>query len=236
MRRDDNDGILAYGSHGRPLLVFPAERGNRFEWENTGMVGAVAPLIEEGRLKVYCVDAWDGNTWSDDSIPIDDRARRHDAYEQWIHSHVVPWIHHDCSGPIGIGVAGVSMGAYHAANFALRRADRFPLGVCLSGMYDPTRVAWGEPGDAAYFHNPMAYVEHMHGEHLDWLRRQVHLVLVVGRGSWEDSTGALESTERFASLLAGKGIPHELDVWGHDSPHDWPAWQRQIAHHLPRPV
>ena len=236
MRREDRDGIVAYGSYGKPLLVFPAERGNRWEWESTGMIGALAPLIEEGRLKVYCVDAWDGNTWSDDSIPVEDRARRHDAYEHWVHSHVVPWIHQDCSGPIGIGVAGVSMGAYHAANFALRRADRFPLAVCLSGMYDPTRVAWGEPGDAVYFHNPMAYVEHMHGEHLDWLRSQVHLVLVVGRGMWEDSTGALGSTERFASLLREKGLPHELDVWGHDSPHDWPAWQRQIAHHLPRLV
>jgi esterase/lipase superfamily enzyme len=236
MRREDRDGILAYGSYGKPLLVFPAERGNRFEWEDRGMIHVLAPLIEEGRLKVYCVDAWDGNTWSNDSIPIEDRARSHDAYEGWIHEHVVPWIHHDCSGPAAIGVAGVSMGAYHAANFALRSADRFPLAVCLSGMYDPTRVAWGEPGDAVYFHNPMAYVEHMHGDHLDWLRSQVHLVLVVGRGSWEDSTGALESTESFASLLAGKGIPHELDVWGHDSPHDWPAWRRQIAHHLPRYV
>jgi len=236
MRREDRDGILAYGDYGKPLLVFPAERGNRYEWESTGMLPAVAPLVEEGRLKVYCVDAWDGATWSDDSIPVDDRARRHDAYEHWIHSHVVPWIHHDCGGPIGIGLTGVSMGAYHAANFALRRADLFPFALCLSGMYDPTRAAWGEPGDAVYFHNPTAYVQHLHGDHLEWLRSHVHLVLVVGRGAWEDSTGALDSTERFAGLLRDKGIPHDLDVWGHDSPHDWPAWQRQIAHHLPRCV
>jgi esterase/lipase superfamily enzyme len=236
MRRDDQDGIVTYGSYGKPLLVFPAERGNRYEWENTGMIDALSPLIEEGRLKVYCVDAWDGNTWSDSGLPIEERAQRHDVYERWVHEHVVPWIHHDCVEPIGIGVAGVSMGAYHAANFALRRADRFPLAVCLSGMYDPTRVGWGEPGDAVYFHNPTAYVSHLHGEHLDWLRSQIHLVLVVGRGSWEDSTGALESTHRFAALLAGKGIPYELDVWGEDSPHDWPAWQRQITHHLGRLV
>jgi esterase/lipase superfamily enzyme len=234
MRREDRDGILVYGSYGKPLLVFPAERGNRYEWESTGMIHVLAPLIEEGRLKVYCVDAWDGSTWSDNWIPIEERAQRHDAYERWVHEHVVPWIYHDCAGPIGIGVAGVSMGAYHAANFALRRADRFPLAVCLSGMYDPTRVGWGEPGDAVYFHNPMAYVANLQGDHLDWLRSQLHLVLVVGRGAWEGSTGALDSTQRFASLLAGKGIPHELDIWGEDSPHDWPAWQRQIAHHLPR--
>jgi hypothetical protein len=27
---------------------------------------------------------------------------------------------------------------------------------------------------------------------------------------------------------------HELDVWGEDTPHDWPAWRAQIAHHLQR--
>jgi esterase/lipase superfamily enzyme len=60
-------------------------------------------------------------------------------------------------------------------------------------------------------------------------------VLVVGQGSWEENpTRALPSTRRFAELLARTGIPHELDVWGHDVPHDWPSWRRQLAHHLPR--
>jgi esterase/lipase superfamily enzyme len=63
------------------------------------------------------------------------------------------------------------MGAYHARNFALRRADLFPLALCLSGSYDPSHWhGWGQRGDAAYFHNPMDYVEHLGGDHLDWLR------------------------------------------------------------------
>src|SRR2546423_6581564 len=71
----------------------------------------------------------------------------------------------------------------------------------------------------------MDYVSHLHGDHLDWLRRQVSLVLVCGQGQWEDTTGALESTRRFAGLLGEKGIRHELDLWGHDVPHDWPSWR-----------
>jgi esterase/lipase superfamily enzyme len=236
MRREDRDGILAYGSYGRPLLVFPAERGNRYEWEDRGMIHAAAGLIEAGRVKVYCVDSWDAGTWQDEWIPLEERARRHGAFEEWLVSHVAPWIHADCGGHQEIGVTGVSMGAFHAANLTLRRGDLFPLALCLSGIYDISRVGWGERADAVYFNNPLDYVAHLHGDHLDWLRTRVHLVLVVGRGAWEDSTGALESTERLASLLAGKGIAHELDVWGEDSPHDWPAWQRQIAHHLSRLV
>jgi esterase/lipase superfamily enzyme len=35
-------------------------------------------------------------------------------------------------------------------------------------------------------------------------------------------------------LLTSKGIPHELDVWGQDSAHDWDWWAKQVAYHLPR--
>jgi esterase/lipase superfamily enzyme len=65
-------------------------------------------------------------------------------------------------------------------------------------------------------------------------RPRARLILVCGQGQWEDTTGALESTRRFAGLLHDKQIDHELDLWGFDMPHDWPSWRRQLAHHLDR--
>jgi esterase/lipase superfamily enzyme len=233
MRRDI-DGVLAYGHWGRPVLVFPAQQGSRYEWEERGMVEAVSGLVDAGRVKLYCVDSWDTGTWHDDWLPLEERARRHRAYEEWLLGHVVPLIHADCRGYQEIVTTGVSFGAYHAANLALRRADLFPLALCLSGVYDVSVVGWGERGDEMYFNNPADYVAGLHGDHLDWLRSRVSLLLVIGRGRWEDTTGALDQTMRFAGLLAAKGIRHELDVWGEDAPHDWPAWRAQIAHHLPR--
>jgi esterase/lipase superfamily enzyme len=234
VRREELDGVLVHGHWGRPVLVFPAQEGRRYEWEERGMLDAVAGLVDAGRVKLYCVDSWDSGAWHDEWLPLEERARRHEAYERWLLDHVVPLIHADCGGFQEIVTTGVSFGAYHAANLALRRADLFPLALCLSGVYDVSAVGWGERGDAVYFHNPMDYVANLDGEHLDWLRTRVSLLLVVGRGAWEDSTGSLEQTERFAGVLASKGIRHELDVWGEDSPHDWPAWRAQIAHHLPR--
>jgi esterase/lipase superfamily enzyme len=227
--------VIGYGHFGRPLLLFGAEQGRAWDLEGTGMIDAVAELIEAGRVKLYCVDSYDGASWSNRAIALEDRARAHDAYEQWIVDRVVPAIHADLAGAQEIIVAGCSMGAYHAANFALRRADLFPLALCMSGSYDPSHwSAWGERGDAAYFHNPMDYLEHLGGDHLDWLRSRVSLVLVCGQGQWEDTTGALDSTRALADLLARKGIRHELDLWGYDVPHDWPSWRAQFAHHLPR--
>jgi esterase/lipase superfamily enzyme len=227
-------GVVVHGHYGRPLLAFPSERGGCWDYEEAGMIDAIAPLVDVGRVKVYCVDTIDGHTWHDRSLPLEERARRHGAYEHWILHGVVPFLHADCGASQEIIVTGPSFGAYHAANVALKRPDLFPLALCHSGVYDVSVVGGGECGDAVYFNNPLGYVPHLHGDHLDWLRSRVNLLLVCGQGQWEDTTGALESTRRFAAALAEKGLRHELDLWGHDVAHDWPWWRAQLAHHLPR--
>lgn len=217
-RREDRDGVLVFGHWGRPVLVFPSQERSRYEWEEHGMVDAVRDLIDAGRVKLYCVDSWDAGTWHDDWLPREERARRHEAYERWVVDRV------DGDDVI---TAGVSLGAFHAANLTLRRTDRFPLALCFSGIYDVDAIGWGERGDSFYFNNPADYVRGLDGS-------PASLLLVAGRGMWEDTTGALEQTLRFASLLEAKGIRHELDVWDEDAPHDWPAWRAQLAKHLAR--
>ncbi len=226
--------IIAYGSFGRPVLVFPSQQGRCTDYEDRDMIASVAWLIAEGRAKVYCVDSYDAASWHASGLDLEERARRHSLYEDWILNQVVPWIYADCSGPQEIVVTGCSFGAFHAANFSLKRADLFPLALCQSGVYDMSDLAGGEQGNNFYFNNPMDYVANMHGDHLDWLRQRLSLVLVCGQGQWEDSTGSLESTTRFGRVLADKELRHEVDLWGHDIPHDWPSWRNQLAHHLPR--
>lgn len=240
MRRDHIEvgagDLLAYGHYGRPVLAFSAEAGLARDFEDNGMIDAVADLIEGGRVKLYCVTSADADSWSNRSLPVEERARRHESYEDWLLQHVVPWIAADCGGPTEIATLGVSLGAYHAVNVALRHADVFPLAIGLSGNYDPTTWhPWGEHGSSTYFNNPMAYVRNLGGDHLEWLRRRLHIVLVVGQGAWEvDPTKALPSTRALGALLAEKELSNELDVWGYDIPHDWPSWRAQLQHHLPR--
>jgi esterase/lipase superfamily enzyme len=227
--------VIRYGHWGRAVLVFPSEQGRAWDFENNGMIAAVARLLDEGRLKLYCVDSYDAQSWSNTAVPLEERAQRHNLYESWIIDKVVPWIRADCGGPVEVATLGCSLGAFHAANFALKRADLFPFAMCLSGNYDPADWnGWGERGTAAYFNSPLDYVSHLHGDHLDWVRSRVSLLLVCGQGQWEDTTGALPSTKQFAALLADKGIRHELDLWGYDVPHDWQSWRAQLAHHMPR--
>jgi esterase/lipase superfamily enzyme len=198
------------------------------------MIASISPLIDAGRVKVYCVDSFDSGSWHRADLSLEDRARTHGLYEDWIINQIVPWIFNDCGGPQELIATGCSFGAYHAANFALKRADLFPLAICQSGVYDVSVVGGGERGDAVYFNNPMDYVRNIEGDHLEWLRSRLRLLLVCGQGMWEDTTGALDSTRAFAELLRSKGISYEIDLWGWDVPHDWPSWRNQLAHHLPR--
>ena len=95
---------------------------------------------------------------------------------------------------------------------------------------------WGEMEQSLYFNNPAAYVPNLHGDHLAWLRDRVFIQLVVGSGQWEEHpTQALPSTWALAHALWDKGIPCELDVWGTDTPHDWPSWQQMAVKHLAQP-
>ena len=226
--------VAVFGHYGRPLLAFPSEGGRAYDWRDNGMIGSVQNLIDEGKVKIYCVDSFDASSWSNQSVPLEERARRHGYYEDWIVNHVAPFIHADCGGAQEIIVNGPSFGAFHAANFTLKRGDLFPVGICQSGVYDVSVVGWGERGHDVYFNNPADYVAHLGGDHLEWLRGQVSLLVVCGQGQWEDTTGALESSRRLAGLLAEKGLRHELDLWGHDVPHDWPSWCAQLSHHLRR--
>ena len=229
--------VLAYGHWGRPLLAFPSQQGPAWQYEERGMIDAIGDLIEAGRVKVYAVDSYDSGSWYRDGLSLEERAQQHGRYEDWIVNQVVPFIRADSSDDVEIAVTGVSFGAYHAANFALRHADLFPLAICHSGVYDVSVVADGQR-DSAWRRGLLQQPGRLR---LAPRRRPPRLAARPGQPAADLRPGRLggldgraREHEALRAQLGEKGIRHELDVWGHDVPHDWPAWRAQIAHHLPR--
>jgi esterase/lipase superfamily enzyme len=51
----DRDMVKVYGHWGQPFIVFPSSRGRYFDYEGMGMVAAIAPFIDGGRIKLF---AW----------------------------------------------------------------------------------------------------------------------------------------------------------------------------------
>jgi len=222
--------LLVFGHFGEPVIAFPSGGGHYHDFEDNGMIGAIAHLIEAGKVKVYCPDGIDGESWLNSASPPQARAFRHNAYQDFIVNTLVPAIWNDCRAQgLPIALTGCSLGAYHACNFALKFPNLFHYSLCMSGRYNIEEVAGGSDLEV-YFNNPLGYVYHMQEDSLVFLRDRTHLVLVCGQGAWEDR--CLVETHRLADLFVQKGISHERDIWGRDVEHHWYWWRKQIVYHF----
>ena len=223
--------VLAFGHFGAPLIAFPSGGGRYHDFEDNGMIGAVSHLIEAGKIKVYCTDGIDKESWLNRHIEPHWRAVRHNAFQDYFVNNLVPAIRFDCNDTTQrIGLIGCSLGAYHAANFALKFPHIFHYSLCMSGRYNLDD--FGGTGDSQdlYFNNPLAYGYNLHGDALNHIRYNTHLALVCGQGAWEGN--CLTETHALADILLSKGISHERDIWGFDVEHHWHWWRKQIVYHL----
>jgi esterase/lipase superfamily enzyme len=224
--------LWRFGHYGVPLLVLPSAAGMAHEWQYNGLIEALRPLIDEGRLKLYCTESNVSETWTDDASPLEERLRNHGAFEKYLVEELVPFIRDDCRTPaIRLAVAGTSLGALYAANLALKFPEIFFYALCLSGRYDSTWLTGGASNDDVYYSNPMAFVPGLDGEPLDRVREAVHLDLVCGEGAHEGSNPA--ATRAFSEVLRRKRIAHRLDLWS-DAAHEPSWWCRQVRFYLSR--
>jgi esterase/lipase superfamily enzyme len=226
--------LKVYGHWGIPLIVFPCSRGRYFDYEGMGMTGAIGSFIDGGRIKLYCIDSVDGQSWYDFSLSPADRNGRHEAYDRYVTSEVVPFIRDHCRSPqIRPITNGCSMGAYHAVNFYFKHPGLFAGVVACSGLYRLDRPEFGlGPADiaAVYYNSPLAYLA---GHTEPWLLEEYRrgtIMISVGQGAWDEE--ALEDTRDLQAICRAKAIPAWIDIWGHDVNHDWPWWYKQMNHFL----
>ncbi|HEY4879665.1 MAG TPA: hypothetical protein VIH97_11110, partial [Candidatus Acidoferrales bacterium] len=110
-------GTVVYGHWGPPLMGFPTSAGDEWELDRQGMIGALAPLIDAGRVKFFSVNSvnWAG-LYNKGAHPFH-RSYMQAQLDAYLREEVVPFIWDNCQSPgIGISTMGASFGAYHAAN------------------------------------------------------------------------------------------------------------------------
>lgn len=220
--------MLVFGHDGLPVVVFPTSQGRFYEFEDRGMVGAVADKIEGGRLQLFCVDSVDSESWYNRNVGVDWRVARHIQYENYVLRDVLPFIRRMNQRP-HLASTGCSFGGYHALNIALRHPHLFTGCLSMSGAFD--LKALGFLGhfynDNVYFNMPMDYLPSAHDHaYLEQLRHNTYVLATgVHDQCWNDN-------ERMAAVMRAKGIPVRLDVWGDNTGHDWPWWQRMAQEYL----
>ena len=155
-----------------------------------------------------------------------DRVRRHDDYDRYVYSEVVPFVQGRAGGA-KIGTLGASFGAYHAVNFGFRHPDVCDKVVGLSGIYDIHSFLDGHWDELCYFHCPTANVPNMDGE---WVGKLSQMDVCIVTGAHDN---ILHGTTDMLRILGERGIRNRGCVWDAPYAHDWPWWKEQIRHYLP---
>ena len=220
--------LLVFGHAGTPVAVFPTSKGRFYDYEDRGMVAALAGPLEGGRAQLFCLDSVDGESWYNYGAPPRERVVRHMAYERYVLDEAFPFIAGK-NGKTRLAVTGCSFGGYHAVNLALRHPDRVDACISLGGAFDIRQFIAGYYDDDCYYNNPVDYLPGLSDPwYIDRYMREVTFILATG-----ELDICLRDNIRLAGMLEAKGVPRLLDVWGDGTGHDWPWWRRMIAKFVP---
>ena len=215
-----------------PLLLFPTAAADFEEYERFYVIDTIAPHIESGKVKVFSINSINRDSWLNDHVHPGHAAYVTSQYDKYISQEVVPFIQNHCRTPgIGVAASGASFGAFHAANIVFKHPDQFKTLIGMSGFYDLRSYFQGYYDDNCYFNNPADYLPRLSDPYfLGKLRHDVRIIIVTGQGSYE----APDASRRISHILDQKDIPHVLDLWGYDIPHDWPSWRMMLKYYVPK--
>lgn len=223
--------LVAYGHYGPPVLMLPTAAADFLEYERFYLIDSVKWFLESGKAKLYSINSVNRQALLNNSASPWEKIEWLKRYDGYITEEVLPLIREDCQDanvrPI---VAGISLGAYLAGNLFFRHSDLFGGAILLSGSYDIRSYLDGFHNDDVYFNNPVEYLPRMNDHyHLPILQHGGRkIVIFTGQGAYE----APDRSRQLSGILAGKGIPHWLDIWGEDVGHDWPWWREAMPYYF----
>lgn len=213
--------VLSFGTRGYPVILFPTSMGRFYENKDFKLIDSVNWFLDEGLVKIYCVDGVDEMTWYNKHIHPADRAKNHHWYDQMLYHELVPLAQRE-TGVGRVATAGCSFGGYHATNFAFKHPDVVKYVFNMGAAFDIKDQVDGYYDDHVYFNNPMDFLPHAQSDFFH------DMFVVLGTGTKDMCWNA---NERMAEILRNKGINHWLDV-RHDAEHDWPVWKQMFPHYL----
>jgi esterase/lipase superfamily enzyme len=221
--------IASYGHYGFALLLVPTAAADYLEYERFHLIKAIEKPINEGKVKVFSINSINMESWMNNHMDPRHKAIRHQQFNDYVYHEVIPYIRNKTSWDTPIITCGASFGALHSMNLFLKRPDLINGVIAMSGLYDLSAYTKGYYDDDVFFNSPEQYMPNLSDEwFLNNIKNAKKILISAGSGPYE----APEASRRFSTLLSAKGIPHELDIWGHDMPHDWDTWRKMLPYYL----
>lgn len=216
--------LLIFGHAGRAVIMFPTRMARFYDYENWGILNALAHQIENGTLQLFCVDSLDAESFYNQSVFPSVRIDRHLQYERYIIDEVLPLINQKNSSD-WIETAGFSMGAYHAINLSMKYPHLFKKTVGISGRYDLTDAPApftdllnGYRNELVYYNMPAQYLPNLEDGEIIAKIKDMEIILAVG-----ETDPFLDSNKTLSNQLWAKGINNQLYTWDNNAhkPHYW---------------
>lgn len=224
-----NMEIVMYGHYGFSLLLLPTAAADYLEYERFHLINSISKYINEGKVKVFSINSINSESWLNNHMHPRHKSIRHNQFNDYVYNEVIPFIKGKTSQDTPIYTCGASLGALHSANLFFKRPDLINGVVAMSGDYDLSTYTKGYHDTDVYFNSPAQYVGNIDDHNLlTQMRRSNHIHILAGQGSYENP----QASRHFSGILNAKGIPHDLDLWGHDMGHDWPTWRKMLPYVL----
>jgi esterase/lipase superfamily enzyme len=207
--------LVAYGHAGYPLLMFPTAAADYLEYERFHLIDAIKDFIEAGLIRAYSINSVNKYSLLNKESHPAWKVEMLSRYDKYITDEVLPLIRNECGQDARPLTTGASLGALLAANTYFKHSDAFRGTIAMSGSYDIYNYLEHHYDDNVYFNNPR-------------MRKADSIVIVTGQGNYE----APDRSRDLSRVLHSKGIPHRLELWGHDVAHDWPWWRKMLPYYL----
>ena len=220
-----------YGHAGTPVLALPARGGRFYDWENNGMPDAIAPLLNEGKVQLFCADSIDAESLLAGDTAPRRRAEMQEKYFNYLTGELAPRILtlNGAKKDTLLWAVGVDTGAYQAVNCRLRRPEVFAGAIGLSGLYDMSRFMGSEADDLILRNSPLNALAEMGIYNTAALAKaeENSLLLCAGQGAYEDD--ACADTKALQAALEAAALPCHVELWGNDVSHDWYWWGKELG-------
>jgi esterase/lipase superfamily enzyme len=213
--------MQVFGAKGMPVIAFPTSMGRYNQNKDFKLIESAAWFIDNGLIKVYCIDSIDELSWYNKEVHPSTRAYNHSCYDNMIHNELVPRAKAE-TGHQKVITAGCSFGGYQAANYAFKHPENVAAMISMGAKFSIIDQVDGYYDDTIYYNNPPDFMPA--NFHPDLWNMKIFLGTAEG-------DMCLESNQEMSQILQSKGIDHWLDVrsWGG---HDWPIWREMFPHYL----
>ena len=217
--------LLWFGHAGKPMIWFPTSKGSFYQYEDFGLVGAVADLDRGGRDPGLLRRQRRRREFLREGEAPSERIRRHDEYDRYL-SEVVPFVRSRARQSGQSRDTRRSFGAYHAVELrAPPPGRRVTRSSASRASTTSTRSSTATGTRSATFTARRLMFR-------TWTANGSATLADGHRIVTGETDNILSGTTTMLEILNARGSQPRI---GRNAPygHDWPWWKTQIRSYVP---